>query len=349
MPLQEIQTPKTYQVDISVKGEWIPVPAMDVGEDTLVVRGKWLKKATVYDEEWLEEELHDPALCVRTLKDAPSRALRADLFTFTQKLPATLPKYRYEMELESVAGLSLPSFAEWWEKLPQETRKNVRRAQKRGVEVKVKEFDDELIRAIRDVNNDSPVRQNVRNVYYGRTLEQVRKDYMSFADRSDFICAYVGEEAIGFLKLVYRGGVASILNLTTKASQSDKRPANALVAKAVELCDARRISHVTYGLYNYGNKQDSPLREFKIRNGFEEILVPRYYIPLTLRGRLCLRLGLHRGVLGILPHGLIVLGLAARSKWYNIKNSTSRCSSMPERPNRNRQMERSNPPAGSSS
>ena len=34
-----------------------------------------------------------------------------------------------------------------------------RRSQKRGVEIKVKEFDEELIKGIRQVNNDSPFRQ----------------------------------------------------------------------------------------------------------------------------------------------------------------------------------------------
>ena len=63
--------------------------------------------------------------------------------------------------------------------------------------------------------------------------------------------------------------------------QEDKRPANALIAKMVEVCEAKGISHLIYGLYNYGNKRNSSLLEFKIRNGFEEFLVPRYYIPLT--------------------------------------------------------------------
>jgi len=31
------------------------------------------------------------------------------------------------------------------------------------------------------------------------------------------------------------------------------------------------------------------------------MLVPRFYIPLTIWGSLCVKLGLHRGLLGILP------------------------------------------------
>src|SRR5208283_5155978 len=126
----------------------------------------------------------------------------------------------------------------------------------------------------------------------------------------------------------------AILNLAVKASQNDKRPANALIAKAVELCEKRGVCSLTYGMFNYGNKQDSPLREFKSRNGFEEVLTPRYYVPLTGWGRLAMKLGLHRGLLGILPPSVIAWGLNARSRWYHFKNFLSRCSSMLERPNR---------------
>ncbi len=335
------------KIEISVKGKWTTVPAVDFGGKAIITRGKWLGIAQVHDEQWLETELEDPQGCIEKLKERGSRGLRADVFTFSQKPSSTAPKYSYLMEKESVAAIHLASFKDWWEKLPQETRKNVRRSQKRGVVVEVRNFGADLIRGISEVNNDSPMRQRERNIYYGRSLVQVRKDYSSFLDRSDFICAYAGTEMIGFLKMVYRGDVASILNFTPKGSQSDKRPANALIAKAVELCEAKGISYLTYGKYNYGKKGDSPLREFKIRNGFEETLVPRFYVPLTNWGRVCLALKLHRGLLGLLPHGLISCAIRAREKWYDFKQPRSRCSSMPERPNCDRQMGRSNPPAGS--
>ena len=335
------------RIEISVKGEWITVPAVNFGGKSIIAKGKWIRIAQVHDEQWLETDLEDPQGCIEGLKSRELHGLRADIFTFSQKPSSTTPKYSYPMEEDSIAAIRLSSFKNWWEKLPQETRKNVRRSQKRGVVVDVREFDADLIKGISEVNNDSPMRQRERNIYYGRSLDQVKKDYCSFVDRSDFICAYVENEMIGFLKLVYRGEVGSILNFTPKASHSDKRPANALIAKAVEICEAKGISYLTYGKYNYGNKGDNPLREFKSRNGFEEILVPRFYVPLTNWGRVCLALKLHRGLLGLLPHRLISFAVRAREKWYDFEQSKSRCSSMPERPNCDRQMGRSNPPAGS--
>lgn len=333
-------------VQIRVRGRWVPVPAADVNGNKLIVKGRWLKTAVVRGEEMMEEELGNPEVYLEKLT-GKNRLLKADIFTFTQKIPEFRPKYPYPAEQESIAAIHVVSFNEWWESLPQETRKNVRRSQKRGVQVRISAFDDALIQGIRGVNDDSPIRQGTINAYYGKSFEETRERYGEFIGRCDFVCAYSGDELIGFLHLVYRGNVASILNLTAKPTHFDKRPSNALMAKAVEICAAKGISYITYGRYNYGNKQDSPLRVFKIRNGFEEICVPRYFVPLTPWGKLCMKGKLHRGIVGILPHSVITAGVGARSLWYDFKTTLRRCSSTTERPNRTRQMERSIPPAGS--
>ena len=304
-------------VEVRVKDRLVMVPAVDIGGRIVVARGKRLRIATVRGDGMLEKELENPELYINELRDGANQKLKADIFSFAQQLPATQPKYPYRMEWESVAAIQLVSFKQWWEALPQETRKNVRRSQRRGVALKIRNFDADLIEGIRGVNDESPLRrEGMRNAYYRKSSEETRKLYGNFGDRCDFICAYFGEELIGFLHLVYRGEIASVLNLTTKARHFDKRPANALVAKAVEVCQARQISYLTYGLYNYGNKRDSPLREFKIRNGFEEILVPRFYVPLTVWGAICVKLKLHRGLIGILPSSVISLMVDLRSRWY---------------------------------
>jgi hypothetical protein len=334
-------------VDVRIKGRWVAVPALDVNGKKIIVKGKWLKSATVRSEDMMEKELENPELYVDRLRREKKPALKADIFTFAQKIPNTEPKHAYLAERESIAAVHLVTFKEWWEGLPQETRKNVRRAQKRGLQVRISEFDDHLIQGIRGVNDETPLRQGVANAYYGRTPAETKRLYGEFLGRCDFICAYFGDELVGFLHLVYRDDVASILNLTVRPSHFDKRPSNALMAKAAEICEAKGISYITYGRYNYGNKQDSPLREFKIRNGFKEIFVPRFYVPLNAWGAFCLKANLHRGLVGILPHSVIAAGIKVRTKWYSFKHPRSRCSSTPERPNRTRQMERSIPPAGS--
>jgi hypothetical protein len=307
-------------LEISVKGKWVRVPAFPFNGDTLVVKGNWLKIANIHDEEWLDHEVDNPERCIEQLNAARARGINSDIFTFSQKPLQTVSKFPFHVEHDSIAAIRLKSFNEWWEALPQEGRKNVRRAQKRGVNIVVKGLDDDLISGIVTLNNDSPTRQGRPYAHYGKSFEQVKKDHSAFLDRSDFICAYVGEELIGFLKLVYRGDVASILQLTPRASHNDKRPANALLSKAVELCAEKGIQCLIYGKYFYETRRHSPLLEFKVRNGFEEILVPRYYVPITTWGRLCINLKLYRGFMGILPKNVALTAVTLREKWYYKKS-----------------------------
>src|SRR5579863_10324816 len=140
-------------IEISAKGKWVRVPAVNIAGKWITIKGTWLKIATIHDEWWLERELEDPEFCIRELKETRSLGLCPDMFTFTQKVPGSHPKFQYALEWESVAAARTSSFKNWWERLPQESRKNVRRSQKRGVLVRTQEFNDDLIRGIAGVNN----------------------------------------------------------------------------------------------------------------------------------------------------------------------------------------------------
>jgi hypothetical protein len=85
---------------------------------------------------------------------------------------------------------------------------------------------------------------------------------------------------------------------------------------AVEQCCERQLSWLIYGKYLYGVEEDSPLTEFKRRNGFEELRVPRYYFAVTLLGRCALALGLHRGLRESLPECIVRPVLTARAWLY---------------------------------
>src|SRR6516165_1200870 len=185
-------------VEIRVRGRWITVPALDVNGKKVFATGKWLRTAKVRGEEMMENELENPDAYIAKLTGDANDVLKADIFTFTQKLPATRPKYSYPIEWESVAAIHLVSFKQWWEGLPQETRKNVRRSQRRGVAVRITEFDDDLIQAIREVNDESPLRQGMPNGYYGKSYDETKKLYGEFVGRCDFICAYFDHNLIGF-------------------------------------------------------------------------------------------------------------------------------------------------------
>lgn len=304
-------------LEISLNGKWVKTPALRLDGQMFIVIGKRVRIATLHDEDWIDTEVKNPEACAREL--GRSQALQADIFSFTQKVPAISPRYKYPFEWHSVAVVRTSSFKDWWDRLPQEGRKNVRRSQKRGVSIHEIALDDRLIRGIAEIQNETPIRQGRRYPHFGKSLDQVRKDYSPLADHSEFICAFFGEELIGLLQLVYRGNIASILQLNSKIAHHDKRASNALLARAVELCEAHNITHLTYGKFNYGNKGDSSLREFKSRNGFEEMLVPRYYVPLNAWGAFCVKTRMYRGLVGILPKGIISVGSRIRAEWYDFK------------------------------
>ena len=302
-------------VDRFDNGNWITVPSVEIEGFTSIVTGRWLRQATLDAEDCNERELPNPPAFIEQLLQHRANGFAADIFTFAQKLPYTARKYSYAMEGESVAAIRLTTFTEWWDGLPQESRKNVRRAAKKGVEIRLTNVDDDLVRAIVEINNETPIRQGRRFTHFGESFDHVKTDFLAFNERSDLLCAYVGSELVGLAKVIYCGDIAAIMKLQTKISHADKRPANALIAAAIERCYERRAPYVTYGLYRYGNQAWTSLMEFKARHGFEEIVVPRYYVPLSLKGTLMTRLNLHRGTVGVLPPALVQIGRNVRARW----------------------------------
>lgn len=244
----------------------------------------------------------------------------ADLFIFAQRPPDTIPRFSYPMHWDNFAALPILGYEEWWEKrLNQDTRRCVRVAAKRGLEVRPVKFDDVLCEGIRRIYDETPIRQGRKFPHYGKDFETVKLENSSFNDRSEFIGAYLESELVGFLKMVYVGKTASIMQILSMVGHYDRRPMNALMAKAVEICNQKRVSHLLYRKYHYYKGLADSLTEFKRRNGFEKMDVPRYYVPLTTRGSLAVSLGLHLGAAEWLPANLVLAARAIRSRFNRSK------------------------------
>lgn len=302
------------RTDIHVKGKAVSVPSVQIDGRTVIATGKWLKVAAVRDEDMLEgETVADPASCIQHMKKA---GLKADIFTFAQKLPNTTPTYAYELEWDNFAVIPITTFSDWWEKrVEPSVRRAVRKAAKAGVVVKLAEFDDAFVKGIVSINNETPIRQGKPFWHFQKSFEAVKRENSTYAERNDFLGAYDKDELIGFIRITYTDRVANIVQLLTMMKHYDKRPANALIAKAVEICEQKGISHLMYYNYIY-NDPKSSLTEFKRRNGFEQVLLPRYYIPLTPKGKIALSLGFHHGLLKSIPKPLLSQLLKIRSLWY---------------------------------
>jgi hypothetical protein len=302
--------------EIRVKGKPVRVPSVCLDDRRVISEGKWWKLGSVHDEEWLaDESVSNPE---RFLAELKRSGLKVDIFTFSQKIPDNQARYSYKMEWDNAAAIPLQSFSGWWGKLPQVTRKNVRRSAKRGVTVREVPFDDSLVHSIVAIYNETLIKQGIPFAHHGKDFETVKKELSSMLDRSEFLGAFCDNEMIGFIKVVYMRGVAAILHIVSMDQHYDKRPANALITRLIEVCEQKKMTHVLYGKYSYGNKTNSPLAEFKHRMGFEEMLFPRYFVPLTLKGSLVLRLGLHRGLIGSLPSWLIPFLIRSRAKFYRL-------------------------------
>jgi hypothetical protein len=306
--------------EVRIRGKTCYVPSTEICGRTVIVTGKWIKTAEIKDEGVTEGVLvGDPDLFITKLKESD---LKADLFTFAQRPSEITPKYDYHQEWDNWAAIPTARFEDWWESLPQVSRKNVRRAGRRGVVVKVVPFDDELVRGVHRIYNSIQIRDGRLFWHYGQGVDSVRQKLSTYVDRSEFIGAYLDNELIGFLKMVYVDDTATIFHIISMDEHYDKRPQNALIAKAAEVCEQKGISHLIYGKFIYGNKRRSSLVEFKRRNGFQQVNFPRYYIPLTLRGELFVRLRLYRGISGLLPEPILYLALDCRD-WYNKRISTN--------------------------
>jgi hypothetical protein len=303
-----------HHIEIRAKGTTLCVPSMQIDGKTVFTNGRWLKTAAIPEEELIEgDTIGDPDSFVSRLREA---RLRADLFTFAQRLPDTTPKYTYHINWEDLAVIPITTFSDWWkERTEYSIRKAVNRAKKLGVVVKVADFNDKFAEAISGIYNETPVRQGKAFWHYKKDLQTVKRELATYLDRSTFIGAYYQGELIGSMKMTYVGSSATIMQIFSAKKHFDKRPNNALVAKAVEICELKGKSHLIYGSFVYYDP-NSTLTEFKRRNGFDPVPLPRYYIPLTPIGKMALKLGLHCGLAGRIPKPLLSQFLKIRSLWY---------------------------------
>jgi Acetyltransferase (GNAT) family len=308
--------------EIRLKGKDSRVPSAQIAGRTVITSGEWLKKAVVKDEDLLEGDVvGDAEAFVSQLKES---GLKADVFTFGQKLPETTPKYSYHLEWDNLAVIPITTYADWWKtRIESSVQRAVRKAAKLGVVVKIAEFDDEFVRGIVGINNETPIRQGKPFWHFQKSFEAVRKENSTYAERNVFLGAYYENELIGFIRMTYVDRVASIVQVLSKTKHFDKRPSNALIAKAVEICEQKRTSHLMYCNYIY-NDPKSSLTEFKRRNGFEQVLIPRYYIPLTIKGKMALKLGIHRGFVHRIPKPIFSQFVRIRSAWYEHRSKADK-------------------------
>lgn len=305
---------KYEKVTIGRNGKDVSVDSVSIGNNVLIVAGGPLRIARVKEE--LYEDVEDPQRIIEALQEIRPTP---DILTFCQRLPELIPKFDYAYEWEALAGLPVKSYEDWIDtQVSKDARKLVRRAERKGCVLKQCSFDDEFIEGMTKIFNETPIRQGRPFWHYGKDAATVKREFSRFLFREEIFGAYLENELIGFIFLAFTENYVYLGQIVSKVQHRDKCTNNALIAKAVEVTAQKNIPYLHYGYWPNGGG----LEEFKRRHGFQKIEVPRYYVPLTRRGTLAVKLNLHRGVRGVLPEQLRLRLRDLRNKWYEKRYSS---------------------------
>src|SRR4029077_5762262 len=265
-----------------------------ITEKEIVVSGGVVRIAKLRHE-WFDF-LQDPLTAIRTMQ----RAKTADLFTFLRDLNDGGTVYPFYKETAGAAVLPVTNYQLWWSSLDSSVRNKIRKAYKSGVEVRVAELDEDFARGVEGIYNESPIRQGRRFWYYGKNAAFIKEDLSSLLDRCYFVGVYFRGEMIGFTKLFHGNNILRTVHIIAKLSQRDKPVQDALIARAVRICEQKGIPYFQYGSWSQGG-----LGTFKVKRGFKKLDYIRYYVPLTYRGKLLLQFSLHHGLKDRIPQSWI--------------------------------------------
>lgn len=263
--------------------------------ETLEVRKKGFIKIAKYSEQ--HEYVQDVFPSEEYVNKLANRKI--DIFTFIERRwcsPIANPAKNWRIADDNIALLQINNFDQWWQNIGKKTRNMIRKAEKSGVTVQVVETSERLAEGIWKIYNETPFRQGRAFTHYGQSIDSV-KTMVSYSSKDTFITAVFNNEIIGFIQLVYGDKIAIISQILSLQQHWDKAVNNILVSKAIEVCADKKGQWVMYG--RMGNHPS--LDKFKENNCFIKFALTRYYIPLSLKGKIAMTLGLHQNLKDVLP------------------------------------------------
>lgn len=287
---------------------------IQLGKLTIKIKGTLLRIARLDGEGYLF--FNDPEQIINDLRSCSERI---DLLTFIPPIAQASQMLSYPIEWDNQAVIKVTTFDDWWNhEIGFKARNKAKQAEKRGVTIRDVAFDEELARGIWEIYNETPIRQGRKFPHFGKDFATVYKESATLPEYSNFIGAYFEDKLIGFIRIVVSEDrlQAGLLNIVSKIEHRDKSPTNALIARAVQFCAAHGISYLTYSQFNYGKRKWDSLMEFKERNAFQRVDIPRYFVALTPIGKLAFRFGMHKKPLDRIPEPIIVKFRDMRAAFY---------------------------------
>ncbi len=274
-------------------GAFSRILKVDEEMKTLVVRKKLFFKVAMDKREYVKDIIPQDDFIEKLTERG------VDIFTFIERKWCNTiinPPLSWLKTEDNIALLQLTSYEEWWKNVGKKTRNMVRKAGKSGVETEVVELNDKLVEGIWKIYNETPIRQDRSFPHYGNSLHIVKRSLLQTKDHT-FIGAFFEGELSGFIQLIHGDKTAVISQILSLQKHFDKAVNNALIAKAVEFCTKEKITWIIYG--RMGNHPS--LDKFKQSNGFFKLPLNRYYVPITRKGQIAIRMGLHREAKDFLP------------------------------------------------
>lgn len=264
--------------------------------DALVVRKKIFFTIASDPREYLQSIVPTEGL-IQEL-----RRRQVDIFSFLERkwcCQIGHPSETWTKSMDNIALLHVIEYQEWLKVVGKKTRNMIRKAEKSGIRTTIAEPNNTLGKGMWKIYNETPVRQERAFPHFGISLDTVMKGLAS-TKNATYIGAYMQDELVGFIQLIHGDSITIISQILSMQKHWGKALNNALVAKAVEVCSHKHEQWIMYG--RIGNHPT--LDNFKESHAFTKLQLTRYYVPLTRKGKLGIRLGLNRELKDSLPPGV---------------------------------------------
>jgi hypothetical protein len=213
-----------------------------------------------------------------------AKSLEADVLVFCDR-PWLGESVQFPLtDKIEIALLSFDNFDKWFASLKKDTRNEIRKGSKRGVETKViQELSVSEAREIVSLFRESPFREGrYFEGYHHWTLDRVMESFKTNEEFISIVSVYEGR-IVGVARTKFKGPVGVVNNLLSSLDARRKviGISNSLLATQIEMLSDRGVSHLAYGKMGVLGGLD----HFRVSNGFTSVPVNYNYVLLTRKAK----------------------------------------------------------------
>jgi hypothetical protein len=213
-----------------------------------------------------------------------ARCLGADVLVFCDR-PWLGESVQFPLtDRIEIALLSFNNFDEWFTGLKKDTRNEIRKGSKRGVETKVIEkLSVSEAQEIVSLFRESPFREGrYFEGYHHWTLNRVMESFKTNEEFISIASVYEGK-IVGVARIKFKGPVGVVNTLLSSLNVRRKviGVSNSLLATQIQMLSDRGVRHLTYGKMGVLGGLD----HFRISNGFKSVPVDYNYVLLTKKAK----------------------------------------------------------------